>query len=79
MIYYGTFLFAKNGTFLLDSYRLLATDKDHYWTINLEADDLFVKGIYTGTTPPKAAYKLTKAARYHAGSKRMWHWEVDGV
>lgn len=56
-------------------------NKETYWTINPEGGDYFALGDHRqqGNLLPAGLtlFKVTRAAHFAVGSKRMWHWRVD--
>lgn len=51
---------------------LKADDKDRYWTLSDKGTDYFKK------VGSDTRLRIVGYSRKHTGSKRMWHFEVDG-
>ena len=58
---------------------LALSSKDGYWTLNPCGDDFFVEGECTDKYPKNCKkFRVAGFKRLEAGSRRMWHFEVDG-
>lgn len=58
---------------------LEADNKAAYWTLG-DGEDFFVAGRCEESIPPNQGnvFRIRSGKHLHAGSRRMWHWHIEG-
>lgn len=58
-----------------------SNSKEAFWTVREEKKDFWVEGIVRDDEPKKKfnSLRIQRAVHYDEGSKRMHHWEIDGL
>lgn len=55
--------------------------KESFWTIRNDEKDCFFKGVCDSLTPigMSETFSVSNAVFFNIGSRRNWHWKINGV